>query len=204
MSKTVHVLVLLAALAVAMLSMFTSANQLAGRTWRKWTVGLVHEHVTVKGDVDVVFNYLAQFDNTLEWDPGVVAATHEQAGEPLQVGSSFALTTVWKGSESSMVYALQSLDPEAHRMVLTGNAGLVSAVDTITCTAATDGPAGDADPGPRTNVDYKLELSLKGVLKPFVGLIAADLAQLGKDAMAGLTAACADQFGHHNGGASKL
>ena len=75
MSKTVHVLVLLAALAVAMLSMFTSANQLAGRTWRKWTVGLVHEHVTVKGDVDVVFNYLAQFDNTLEWDPGVVAAS---------------------------------------------------------------------------------------------------------------------------------
>ena len=96
------------------------------------------------------------------------------------------------------------------RVVLTGEGSIVRALDVISFTDAAEcaSPEVGAESkgglismttarnplGPRTMVDYRLELSFKGPLRPFVRFIAEDLDQLGRDAMEGLAAACDERF----------
>jgi hypothetical protein len=94
---------------------------------------------------------------------------------------------------SSLVrYRLEELN-RPNRIVLTGDAFLTRALDTITLSPAPLDPK--APQSPQTEVHYKLELQFKGVLRPFVGMIQKDLDQLGREAMVGLTHTCAELFG---------
>jgi hypothetical protein len=48
-----------------------------------------------------VFAFMGDFSNSVKWDPGVKSSVRDQQG-PIEVGSSFSLVTVFKGSESQM------------------------------------------------------------------------------------------------------
>jgi hypothetical protein len=61
---------------------------------------------------------------------------------------------------------------------------MVTALDTIVLTSLSEGV---------TEVHYRLELSFKGWMKPFVLLIKKDLELLGTDAMNGLTRTCKER-----------
>jgi hypothetical protein len=78
---------------------------------------------------------------------------------------------------------MQDLDRESSqkKIVLHGENDMVTALDTIILTPKSD---------TLTDVHYRLELSFKGWMRPFVFLIANDLEKLGVDAMDGLTRTC--------------
>ncbi len=80
----------------------------------------LEEVVTVPTPIGEAFTYVAEFGNIADWDPGVNAATKRGDGEP-RVGQVYDLVTVFKGTESDMVYTITELHPtqpggpEGHR-----------------------------------------------------------------------------------------
>ena len=141
----------------------------------------------VQGMVQEVQEFLADFSTTQRWDPNVSKAERDQTG-PLGPGCTFTITTLWKGRPSVMKYKLLVLegDHTQGRIVLFGESPRVAALDTILLSTASS---------TETRVDYRLEITFKGFLRPFVGLIRRDLKQLGHESIAGLTSTCAELFG---------
>ena len=152
----------------------------------------VREQLVVPGSVEEVSMFLANFDNTKDWDPGVKTARRSDGEASLVPGSTtFDLITVFKGAESRMHYTLKSLQPasvlsQMCLIVLEGEGDMTRVLDTISVSKIADRQCA---------IDYVLDVELKGWRKPFAVLITSDLRQLGKDAMAGLSRACDARFG---------
>ena len=177
------------------------------------TRGVVRERVVVDGTAEEVFLYLADFNNTAQWDPGVFYASPNpvvEGGQPPQ----WNLITLWKGSRSLMVYERIVADPLRGTIILRGEGAYVFCHDSIKVSALPPPTIDDNDEGEgaesggggggggrgggrgaRTQVDYELVLQFKGPFRPFIGLIKDDLVKLGKDAMEGLAKACHENFG---------
>ena len=64
--------------------------------------GVIEDIADVPGTVEEVFDRIAMFSNTEKWDPGCKSSV-KVGNEPLGVGTTFDLVTVFKGSESKMV-----------------------------------------------------------------------------------------------------
>jgi len=137
--------------------------------------GVIVDEAIINGSVEEVFDALADFSLSEQWDPGVVTAQREQEGE-IAVGSSFALVTDFKGKQSEMRYEITELQ-RPNRIVLRGAGDLVSAVDTMVLS-----PAGNG----QVKVAYTADLSLKGLMRPFVIFLRSSFNQLGENAMAGM------------------
>jgi carbon monoxide dehydrogenase subunit G len=75
--------------------------------------------------VQVVIDYLKDFSNAVEWDPGTQSCTRIDSG-PLQVGSSWHNVSKVLGRETELTYRLQTLEP--------GHLTLVGTNDTATST----------------------------------------------------------------------
>ena len=118
----------------------TAGWPLLRRVWQRLSVVSTHERVVVQGTVAEIFDYLADFSNAQEWDPNTKTAERDQVG-PLRPGCSFSLVTLWKGSESPMKYTIGVIDPMEGRLVLKGDAPLVTALDTISVAPASGGSA---------------------------------------------------------------
>mmetsp|Transcript_42595 Transcript_42595/g.86114 ORF Transcript_42595/g.86114 Transcript_42595/m.86114 type:complete len:196 (+) Transcript_42595:24-611(+) len=162
--------------------------------------GLVVEHRVLEGSLPSVFDYMADFSNIAKWDPGVVSAVRdkrtaskETGNEQViykdlaQVGDSFSLITVFKGNEQPFKYTITELD-RPHRLVLEGKSALFNAHDVIEFSSV-EGPDGGVV------IDYKLQLTLRGPLRPFtflLALISDDLKTLGRESLDGFTEACAE------------
>eukprot|EP00730_Choanoeca_flexa_P020200 TRINITY_DN9879_c0_g1_i2.p1 TRINITY_DN9879_c0_g1~~TRINITY_DN9879_c0_g1_i2.p1 ORF type:complete len:208 (+),score=35.04 TRINITY_DN9879_c0_g1_i2:80-703(+) len=138
--------------------------------------GLIQDEAIVYGDPATVFQYLATFSNTQEWDPGCLEGKRVDSG-PLKVGSKFELVTEFKGSKSEMTYEIVKYNfPE--EVVLEGESKSVRVTDTIRVKpAAEDG---------KTHVDYQAHIQLKGCSKIFIYFLNSALNDLGKEAMDGL------------------
>jgi len=154
--------------------------------------GLVVERRVLEGKLPDVFDYISDFSTTQKWDPGVISAVHNQrigvsdddARLP-QVGDTFDLVTTWKGAESAFTYTILELE-RPRRVVLEGHSSLFKALDTIEFSEDSNGGV---------VIDYRLQLSLRGPLRPFtfaLGLISKDLQQLGLDSLDGMSRACAE------------
>ena len=137
----------------------------------------LEEVTTVPTPIAEAFAYTAEFANIADWDPGVNAAVKRGDRVP-HVGQIYDLVTVFKGSESDMVYTITELDPP-HRIVLTGDGDRVVAVDAITFEETNEG----------TQITYVAELSFKGVARFMERPLGSTLDQLGRDAVGGLEAA---------------
>jgi carbon monoxide dehydrogenase subunit G len=96
------------------------------------------------------FDYLAGFEHTAEWDPGVTAARRLDPSAPLGRGSQFGVEVAFFGRRIPMLYEITAFEPP-HRVVLRGTGGGVIAIDTIT-TAPIPG-------GSRITWDARLELA---------------------------------------------
>ena len=145
--------------------------------------------VRVFGSRAEVFDFLADFSTTEQWDPGVRIAQRNETGA-LEVGHSFSLVTLWKSHPSTMTYTLERLE-KPKKIVLRGEGELIKALDTIELTQLSEN---------ETQVSYCLELVFRGPLRPFMFLIQTDLDNLGEDAMAGLVRSCAEKFGSNRAG----
>ena len=123
---------------------------------------------------DAAFAFVADFANSLAWDPGVATSERIDDGPP-RVGSRFRLGVRLAGRVAPMEYRISVLEP-SRRVVLVGTGSGVSAVDEIRFT-----PAGSG-----TRIDYTAVIGLGGLLRlaqPFLG---GQFARIGREALGGM------------------
>jgi carbon monoxide dehydrogenase subunit G len=130
---------------------------------------------TINRPLEEVFDYVADFSNTAEWDPGVKTSERMDEG-PVGVGSQFDLVTTFAGSEVPLVYEMTEHESPT-RIVLIASSKRLSAVDTIEFS-----PVGND----QTRVHYRADFELNPPLKYFELFMRPIFNRLGKKALDGL------------------
>ena len=136
-----------------------------------------HATLETSRSVGALFDYMSHFENTREWDPGVVAASREDSGE-VRVGSRFKLLYKMAGVKTTFIYEVTSLDLERHSVTLRGTSSTVAAIDVLAVEPA----------GTGSILTYDATVTLKGPLKIFNGLLDRGFKATGDKALAGLSA----------------
>ncbi len=135
---------------------------------------IVRETVTTSLPIEAAFDYVANFENIVEWDPGVTAARKSTDGAT-GVGTAYDLDLNYGGSDLEMTYTITEFN-RPHLVVLEGDGPRSGAVDRIAFTAVDDG----------TRIDYEADIRLKGLFRltePFLGKL---FARVGQGARQGL------------------
>ncbi|MBB3035927.1 SRPBCC family protein [Hoyosella altamirensis] len=115
---------------------------------------MVHVQRTFSVDkpINVVAEYLADFSNTVEWDPGTVNCTRLDAG-PIRAGAQWRNTSRVLGRETQLVYEL--VTHRADHVKFVGRNKTATAVDDIRLRAENG----------ETEVNYTAEISFHGLAK---------------------------------------
>lgn len=95
------------------------------------------DSIVVPRPLREVFDYLADFSTTREWDPGIVAARRTDEG-PLRLGSAFELTSSFMGSKSDLRYEIAAYEPP-RRVVFDGGNDALRSHDEIVLEATGEG-----------------------------------------------------------------
>jgi carbon monoxide dehydrogenase subunit G len=98
------------------------------------------------------FAYMADFSHTVEWDPGVVAASRRDTGA-IGLGSAFDLTVRIAGRTLALRYEVTDYAPG--RVTFTARSTVLESVDTVTVA-----PRGDG-----TEVTYDARINFRGWLR---------------------------------------
>jgi len=121
---------------------------------------VITETVETDLHVEAAFDYVANFENVVEWDPGVTAARKMTDGDPA-VGTEYDLDIQYGSSPLAMTYRITEWD-RPRSVVLEGDGSRSFAIDRISFLATADG----------TTVEYRADIRLKGVYRaaePFLG-----------------------------------
>ena len=118
----------------------------------------VERTFSVPGPVENVFDYLADFTHTNQWDPGTVE-THRTSGDG-GVGTTYANTSEFMGRTSDLTYETTVLE-RPHRLEFRGHNDKVRTVDSMTLR-----PDGD-----QTEVHYRAEFVFGRVLSLVAPLV---------------------------------
>jgi uncharacterized protein YndB with AHSA1/START domain len=133
----------------------------------------VQKTVVVSKPLDVVFNYLADFTTTTNWDPGTVT-TVRQHGDG-RVGTTYLNTSRFLGRETQLTYIVREFIP-GQRIQLRGENNGVIAVDTMTFRNV------DA----AIEVTYTAEFTFKGPSRLLAPLLRPAFERLGSQAQTGM------------------
>ena len=134
----------------------------------------LHEQIETALPPDAAFNYIADFANAAEWDPGTERSERLDPG-PLGVGARYQLDVRLGSRVAPMEYRITAFEP-ARRVVLEGTGSGVSAVDEIRFA-----PAGDG-----TRIDYTADIRLGGLLRLVQPFIGGAFERVGRDAASGM------------------
>lgn len=129
--------------------------------------------VVVDRPLQAVFDYLADFTTTTEWDPGTVSTVREQGDGG--VGTTYRNTSEFLGRTTELRYVVQELVP-AQRIRLRGENKTVASTDTMTVREVDGG----------TEVTYAAEFDFKGTARFLAPLLRPALERLGRQAETGL------------------
>lgn len=102
--------------------------------------------------VETVIDYLADFSNAVDWDPGTQSCTRQDDG-PVRVGATWHNVSKFLGRESELTYTLEQL--EADRIVLVGRNDSATSTDDIAVRPAAGG----------SEITYKAHVELHGAAK---------------------------------------
>lgn len=130
--------------------------------------------IVVPGDIEKVFDYIADFSNTAEWDPGIVSARRTSPG-PIAPGSTFELVAEFMGRKLTTTYEVVTMDAP-HGVVVRGGTARFTSTDTLNLTET----EGDI------RIDYRAVFELKGPLRLAEPLLRGTFAKLADKAVAGL------------------
>lgn len=134
--------------------------------------------VETTADPEAVFDYLADFTNTTEWDPGTVS-TSRRSGDG-GVGTVYDNVSEFNGRRTELVYEV--LRHERPRTVqLRGSNKTVTATDTMVVR-----PLGEG-----ASVTYTADFAFHGIAKVAVPFLGKAFKKLGDEAEEGLRAALA-------------
>ncbi|MEO8273891.1 MAG: SRPBCC family protein [Chloroflexota bacterium] len=123
-------------------------------------MAVLKEQIQTPLDIEDAFDFVADFANSAQWDPGV--ATSEPLGDgELRVGARYLLGVRMGSRVAPMTYTVTKLE-RPNRVILAGEGSGVSAIDDISFSATAAG----------TTIDYVADIRLKGALRilaPFAG-----------------------------------
>ena len=132
------------------------------------------EHIVVSRPAPDAFRYIAAFENTAEWDPGIVESRKLTDG-PVRVGSQFDVVALFRGKRQRFRYTVTELD-DGRRIVLEGVGAKATSVDAITVDPSDGG----------SRIFYTADIQLIGLRRIAEPLLKPMLAKTGEDALAGL------------------
>ena len=133
--------------------------------------------IEVPGEPEDVFAYLADFEHTAEWDPGIVESRRLTPGSTA-VGSRFEVIARFRGSRQRFEYGVTELEP-GRRIVLRGDGEKARSEDAISVTGAGGG---------RARVAYEADLRLKGARRVAEPFLRRTFMRMGDEALDGLQA----------------
>ncbi|MGW4652223.1 SRPBCC family protein [Kitasatospora sp. NPDC004289] len=96
----------------------------------------VERTMRVERSAEEVLHYLADFANTVEWDPGTEACVRLDGG-PVVRGAQWRNTSRFRGRLTELTYRLERYDPG--RLVFVGRNRTVTATDDIAVSPADGG-----------------------------------------------------------------
>ena len=132
------------------------------------------EQIQTSLPIDDVFAFVADFANSMHWDPGVATSERIDAG-PVGLGARYRLGVRMRGRVAPMEYRITTFEAP-RRVVLTGEGSGVSAIDEIRFEPA----------GTGTRIDYTADIRLAGLMRlaqPFLG---GAFAKIARDALDGM------------------
>jgi carbon monoxide dehydrogenase subunit G len=124
--------------------------------------------------VDQVFDYLADFTHTEQWDPGTVSTTRLDTG-PLSIGARFRNVSEFRGRRTELEYTLRELDHGNH-LVFVGKNKTATATDDLTFDGTMQ----------KTTITYRANFEFNGVAKLVGPLIKPGLEKLADKTVAQL------------------
>lgn len=131
--------------------------------------------MTTSAPIDAAFEYLADFSNGPEWDPGQESSVPRETGTPRE-GLVYDVMVLWGSRKLPMVYTIEEIDPP-NSVVLVGDGSTTVAIDTLEFEPA---------PGGGTSVTYTADIRLKGPLRLVEPLLRSKFAHLADAAEAGI------------------
>jgi carbon monoxide dehydrogenase subunit G len=130
--------------------------------------------IEAPGSLQAIFDYLSDFSNVAEWDPGVREAERLDPG-PLDVGSEFRVVAGFLGRDVELTYNVVKLEPPK-RIVLEAAGDGLRSTDTISF-----------EPVPKgVRITYRADLQLEGLRRLADPLLQVAFAWIGYDAIRGL------------------
>jgi len=133
----------------------------------------------VARSVAVVVDYLKDFGNAPEWDPGTKTCTQENGGA-VAVGTTWQNVSVVRGHETKLRYELTRLEP-GHVTLVGRNKGSTSTDDIRVTDAGSD----------VSTVTYRSEIEFHGVSKVAEPFLRGEFRRLGDETRDKITAAVA-------------
>jgi carbon monoxide dehydrogenase subunit G len=144
---------------------------------------ILREQITTPMPIDEAFAFVADFANSMLWDPGV-AESRRLDDAPLGLGSRFRLGVRMRGRVAPMDYTITTFEPP-RQVVLTGSGSGVSAIDDIRFEATASG----------TRIDYVADIRLTGLLRLIEPFARGTFDKIGREALAGMRAALDQRAG---------
>lgn len=134
----------------------------------------------VEAPRQAVRDYLADFGNAEQWDPGTVQCTPRQTGEP-RVGAQWDNTSKLFGITTQLVYELVTLTDE--RVVMRGENDRSVAEDDLSLLAVSEN---------RTRITYQATITFKGLAKVVDPLARLLFTKVAREVVTNLKRECAD------------
>lgn len=135
----------------------------------------LHETLETRLTPGAAFDFIADFGNAEEWDPGT-AWSQRLSDEPPTIGSRYLLGVRMGPRVATVEYEIVELEP-GRRVVLAGSGASVQARDDIRFSPTQAGG---------TRVEYIADLELRGwlrLLQPFAGRAFASIARNARSGM---------------------
>jgi len=130
--------------------------------------------IDVPDDPKAVFDYLVDFSNTAQWDPGVLEAERLDTGK-IGLASRFRLIVSFFGASSEFAYRVTKYE-RPYRFRIEGSNGLVTSEDDVAITPVAGG----------TRVTYDASLQLPLYLRPLDPLLQAAFHWASRASVAGM------------------
>ena len=134
---------------------------------------VIEREVAVAATPERVFDYLADFRTTEEWDPGTVRTVLLEGDGG--VGTTYRNTSRFSGRETELIYVVEEFS-RPDRLVLRGQNRTVVARDTMTFRSQAH----------VTRVTYRAEFRLKGLARLAEPFLRKPFERLGEEAEEGL------------------
>lgn len=132
---------------------------------------------TVSPGPPVVLDYLKDFTNAEEWDPGTERCTRNDSG-PIAVGSTFHNVSKIAGVSTELTYTLERLTEDT--VVLVGRNETATSTDTITVTPTSGGGS---------EITYEAVIEMSGAAKLASPAIKLVFEKIGNDVEKDMTQA---------------